>query len=81
MDKNLLGLGITHYPGLSIQGNLSRRIKICTSDPALPEHLRSIDNWPEPMQRQWGTDDGNSHSDEHRQAMIDGFSHGPPRSR
>ena len=73
MDKNLLGLGITHYPGLSIQGNLSRRIKICTSDPALPEHLRSIDNWPEPMQRQWGTDDGKSHSDEHRQAMIDGF--------
>jgi hypothetical protein len=43
MEKNLLGLGITHYPGLSIQGNLSRRIKICTSDPALPEHLRSID--------------------------------------
>ena len=23
----ILGLGITHYPGLSIQGNLSRRIK------------------------------------------------------
>ena len=73
MEKNLLGLGITHYPGLSIQGNLSRRIKICTSDPALPEHLRSIKNWPEPMRRQWGTDDGKSHSDEHRQAMIDGF--------
>ena len=50
----ILGLGITHYPGLSIQGNLSRRIKICLADPALPEHLRSVDNWPELMRRQWG---------------------------
>ena len=54
----ILGLGITHYPGLSIQGNLSRRIKICLADPALPERLRSMDNWPEPMRRQWGTDEG-----------------------
>ena len=69
----ILGLGITHYPGLSIQGNLTRRIKLCLADPALPEHLRSIDNWPEPMRRQWGTDEGQAHSDEHRQAMIDGF--------
>ena len=38
----ILGLGITHYPGLSTQGNLSRRIKICLADPALPERLRSV---------------------------------------
>ena len=25
----ILGLGITHYPGLAFQGNLSRRIKMC----------------------------------------------------
>jgi len=69
----ILGLGITHYPGLSIQGNLTRRIKLCLADPALPEHLRSIDNWPEPMRRQWGTDEGQSHSELHRQEMIEGF--------
>jgi hypothetical protein len=69
----ILGLGITHYPGLSIQGNITRRIKLCLADPALPEHLRSIDNWPEAMRRQWGTDEGQSHSDEHRREMIDGF--------
>ena len=69
----ILGLGITHYPGLSIQGNLSRRIKICLADPALPERLRSMDNWPEPMRRQWGTDDGQGHSDAHRSDMIEGF--------
>ncbi|HXV48268.1 MAG TPA: extradiol ring-cleavage dioxygenase, partial [Candidatus Binatia bacterium] len=69
----ILGLGVTHYPGLTAQGNLSRRIKICLADAALPEHLRSLDNWPEPMRRQWGTDDGQAHSDAHRQEMIDGF--------
>ena len=62
----ILGLGITHYPGLSIQGNLARRIKMCLADPALPERLRSIENWPEPMRREWSMDDGQGHSDAHR---------------
>ena len=39
----ILGLGITHYPGLAFQGNLSRRIKMCLADPALPEKFRSMD--------------------------------------
>jgi catalytic LigB subunit of aromatic ring-opening dioxygenase len=69
----ILGLGITHYPGLSIQGNLTRRIKICLADPALPEHLRSMENWPEPMRREWDTDEGQAHSDAHRAAMVNGF--------
>jgi hypothetical protein len=71
--EQILGLGITHYPGLSVQGNLTRRIKMCLADPALPERLRSIDNWPEPMRRQWGTDEGQAHSDAHRREMIKGF--------
>jgi len=69
----ILGLGITHYPGLSIQGNITRRIKTCLADPALPERLRSIDNWPEAMRRQWGADEGRAHSDAHRREMIEGF--------
>ena len=69
----ILGLGITHYPGLGTQGNLSRRIKICLSDAALPEHLRSIDNWPRPMREQWSIDEGMSHSNGHRAEMIEGF--------
>lgn len=69
----ILGLGITHYPGLAFQGNLSRRIKMCLDDPALPEKFRSLENWPPPMREQWGTDDGKAHSDAHRLAMIEGF--------
>ena len=37
----ILGFGITHYPGLSFQGNMTRRIKLSLADPALPERLRS----------------------------------------
>src|SRR5215510_1213786 len=73
MMGQILGLGITHYPGLTAQGNLCRRIKICLADPALPEKFRSMDNWPEPMRAQWAADDGQAHSNEHRQAMIEGF--------
>ena len=62
----ILGLGITHYPALSAQGNLSRRIKICLGDPALPDLFRSLDKWPEPMRKQWGTDEGLGHSNAHR---------------
>ncbi len=69
----ILGLGVTHYPGLLAKGNLSVRIKRCLADPALPERLRSMDNWPEPMRREWADDDGQAHSDAHREAMIDGF--------
>ena len=66
----ILGLGITHYPGLSFEGNLTRRIKMCLADPELPDHLRSLENWPAPMRQQWGSDDGLAHSDQHRQDMI-----------
>ena len=38
---DILGLGVTHYPGLTAQGNLCRRIKICLADSALPERLRT----------------------------------------
>lgn len=71
----ILGLGITHYPGLGFEGNLTRRIKRCLADPELPEHLRCADNWPAPMREQWGSDEGLAHSERHRQDMIDRFCH------
>jgi hypothetical protein len=67
----ILGLGITHYPGLAYQGDIARRINMLRADPALPDHLRSPANWPAPMREQWGDDEGRAHSAQHRQAMID----------
>ena len=69
----ILGLGITHYPGLAFQGNLASRIKLLLADPALPEHLRSPASWPAPMREQWSDDEGEAHSNQHRQAMIEQF--------
>jgi len=69
----ILGLGITHYPGLAFKGNLSSRINMMFADPELPEHLRSLENWPEPMRRQWADDQGQAHSDEQRQLLISEF--------
>ncbi len=69
----ILGLGITHYPGLAFKGNLSQRIKAYLADPALPDRLRSPENWPAEMRRQWADDEGLAHSTAHRQDMIDEF--------
>jgi hypothetical protein len=69
----ILGLGITHYPNLTVKGNMCRRMRICLDDPALPERLRSKENWHPTMREQWGDDQGQAHSDRHRQDMIDQF--------
>jgi hypothetical protein len=67
----ILGLGITHYPGLAYKGNLARRINMLLADPLLPDELRSPENWPAPMRAQWSDDEGRAHSARHRQQMID----------
>jgi hypothetical protein len=71
----ILGLGITHYPGLAFKGNLAGRINLLRADPALPEHLRSPENWTPAMRAQWGDDEGQAHSTAHRQEMIEEFRH------
>ena len=69
----ILGLGITHYPGLSYKGNLSRRIKLLLADPLLPERLRSPENWHPTMRAQWSGDEGLGHGEKHRSDMIHYF--------
>ena len=69
----ILGLGITHYPNLAANVNMSWRMQKALEDPALPESLRSAENWHPTMRAQWGNDNGQAHSDAHRQDMIDHF--------
>src|SRR5262245_16821202 len=69
----ILGLGITHYPGLAYKGNLAQRINMLRNDPALPDRLRDPANWPAGMREQWGDDEGDAHQSAHRQAMIEEF--------
>jgi hypothetical protein len=69
----ILGLGITHYPGLAAQANMTWRTQKALEDPALPERLRLVENWHPTMREQWSSDRGQAHSDEHRQDLIDQF--------
>lgn len=71
----LLGLGITHYPNLAFTGELTVRTKRRLTEASLPDALRDPANWPEPMRREWGNDDGAAHSEAHRAAMIEQFRH------
>ena len=48
----ILGLGMTHYPGMTMQAQLNLRAKMVMNDPMLPEKFRNFDTWPEPMKRE-----------------------------
>jgi hypothetical protein len=69
----ILGLGITHYPNLATQLNMSWRFQKCIEDPTLPERFRSAAKWDPTAREQWGEDQGRAHSDRHRQELIDEF--------
>jgi len=69
----ILGLGMTHYPGMTMQGNLASRAKSFMKDPLLPEAFRNVETWPEPMRKELGDDDGWAHSEEHRRILIENF--------
>ncbi len=69
----ILGLGVTHYPGLAMKGNLAARVKTFKNDPQLPALYKDPSRWPEPMREEWADDEGQAHSDQHRAALIEGF--------
>ena len=69
----ILGLGLTHYPGSAYQGNLARRMKSFMNDPLLPEQYRDPATWPDPMRKEWADDEGQAHSDAHRADLVEGF--------
>ena len=70
----ILGIGLTHYPGLIAPDEnrafpLTRTLK---SD-SLPAELKNPANWPEAMRIEYGEDEGVASSRIHRQRLVDGF--------
>ena len=50
----LLGIGISHYPGfIFADAEMSMRVKSTITSPKVPEHLKDPKNWPAPMQEEW----------------------------
>src|SRR5690349_6448861 len=67
----ILGIGVTHYPGLiqpdpQMAGLLNRTLN---SD-QVPEDMKTPARWPEPMRKEWS--DPLAAASEHRRRLVDG---------
>lgn len=69
----ILGLGISHYPGfIFADSEMAMRVKSTITSPKVPEALKDPKNWPQPMQEEWGEDEGASFAKKHRQQFFEG---------
>jgi hypothetical protein len=63
----ILGLGLTHYPGLFMHDkDASVFLRNTLKRGGLPAKMKDPANWPEPMRREWSNDDGAAAAKEHR---------------
>ena len=72
---DILGIGLTHYPSIIAPDEdrafpLTRTLK--TND-RIPPALKHPSSWPEPMQREYGDDQGLAAARRHRQRLVTGF--------
>jgi len=69
----ILGLGISHYPGFIYpDANMAMRVKSTITSAKVPEHLKDPANWPLPMQEEWSDDEGTAFAAKHREQFVDG---------
>ena len=71
----IIGVGCTHYPAL-ITPDEDRGFPINVTlnrDERLPEELKDPLNWPEPMQKEYGDDQGMASAAVHRARLVEGF--------
>jgi len=69
----VLGLGISHYPGFIYpDSDMAMRVKQTVTSPKVPERLKDPANWPAQMQEEWGTNEGTTFAAKHRAEFLDG---------
>ena len=57
----ILGLGVTHYPGLMFpDAQMATFLERTLASGRVPEEFKDPARWPEPMRREWGEDRGAS---------------------
>jgi hypothetical protein len=70
----ILGLGVTHYPGLMVPDAQMATVLVTTlASDRVPPALKDPARWPEPMRREWGGDGGTTAAVEHRRRLVEGF--------
>ena len=63
----ILGLGLTHYPLLSVTDeHMADLLRWTLRDPGIPEAEKDPANWPALMRREWADDGGAAAAAAHR---------------
>jgi hypothetical protein len=66
----ILGLGITHYPGFRPRTPGPVSLLRLLKDPGLDPKHRLPQNWPELMRREWAADEGAAFAVRHRDEVV-----------
>ena len=67
----ILGLGLTHYPLLSVPDNhMADLLRWTLRDPGIPASEKDPANWPERMRGEWGGDGGTAAAAAHRAELL-----------
>ena len=71
----ILGIGATHYPPGLVPDEYKPwpLARMLHTDPRIPTHLQDPANWPEPMQMEWGDDEGITAHKVHRARVFSAF--------
>ena len=70
----ILGLGVTHFPGLTVPDEQMNGVLLRTlGSDRFPAELRDPARWPEPMRKEWGSDKGATSAAEHRRRQVEAF--------
>jgi hypothetical protein len=69
-----LGLGLTHYPLLSVADDrMADLLRWTLADPGIPDAEKDPVNWPEAMRREWADDGGTAAAARHRKQLREGL--------
>jgi hypothetical protein len=71
----ILGIGATHYPPGIAPDEYKPwpLVNMLKTDPRIPAHLKDPANWPEPMRKEWGNDEGITAHKAHRARVFNAF--------
>jgi hypothetical protein len=74
MMAEVLGAGVTHYPGFLWQDrDMALLLRSALKSTKVPEHFKHHQNWPEAMVREWGSDEGLAAATHHRRRVFDSY--------
>ena len=70
----LLGLGLSHYPPLSLpDAQMATILRVTLRDQGIPEGVKDPRVWPEAARAEWGDDEGTAAAAAHRAALVAEF--------